>query len=164
MHKCILLKNLLWIGSKTRLLSKVLNSSMIACWRSATVWGRLDSIFGFSKPHNALSQELRSGERGGQLVGPNLPTHRSQKWRFKKCRVMRAVWAGAPSCWKWAELSIPLLTSSGNNSFQSMLMYAVAVTRPTRKNGPIKCFDDIAAKTITCGGCCLTWSKKNGFC
>ncbi|KAJ4432455.1 hypothetical protein ANN_21074 [Periplaneta americana] len=45
-------------------------------------------------------ERFRSGERGGQAIGPPLPIHRSGNLRSKYRRAVRLKCAGAPSCKK----------------------------------------------------------------
>lgn len=52
----------------------------------------------FTVPHSEKSRGVRSGERGGQRIGPFAPIQVSNIWSIYS--VMRAVLCGgAPSCW-----------------------------------------------------------------
>jgi hypothetical protein len=45
------------------------------------------------------SMDVKSGHRGGQLIGPPLPIHRPGNRLSREVRTMAQKLAGAPSCW-----------------------------------------------------------------
>jgi hypothetical protein len=53
----------------------------------------------FKWPHKKKSSVYKSGERGGQAIGPPLPIHWPGNFRFRYLRTMRLKCARAPSCW-----------------------------------------------------------------
>lgn len=80
------------------------------------VCNRFIIIVGFRKPYNALSHELRS-----ESEEANSWVHIYQRTGLESAGVeSRESRADASSCWKLVEPEIPLLASSGNNSFLSM--------------------------------------------
>jgi hypothetical protein len=56
----------------------------------------------FKWPHKYKSSGYKSGERGGQAIGPPLPIHRPGSFRFRYLRATRLKCAGTPSCRKYS--------------------------------------------------------------
>ena len=83
-----------------RSLSIAATSSTMACLNSWIAMIRLRNTRSFRNPHRKKSGTTSSGDRAGQAMSPKREiTVPNILWTT--AILFRAVWAVAPSCWKW---------------------------------------------------------------
>ena len=96
-------------------------SSTLACLSSWIVMIRLRNTRSFMNPHRKKSGTVRSGDLAGQAMSP--------KWEITVPNIsrttailFRAVWAAAPSCWKWRAVgSMPSRHNWGSTKPSNMV-------------------------------------------
>ena len=121
---------------------------MTNCRRSSTLLGFLEYTSSLIIPQTQKSICVKSGERGGNSIGPRQPIHLSENVSSRIFRTAVAKWGGAPSCWKYKLLKSGYSFNAGTMAVFNFSRYFSPETVPLKNTGPTIPADDIPAQTI----------------